>query len=70
MSTRPCPHCQQPRPIHLPHSSAKASVDYFRCATCGYVFAVEKIRPHGPIREVTTNEPPYRDGLGYWQDRA
>jgi transposase-like protein len=59
MPSRPCPHCLESTPRHLPYSSALAVADYYRCDTCGYVFTVEKAHPEGPIRAVTTHEPPY-----------
>ena len=70
MLNRPCPHCLESTPRHLPYSSAFSVADYFRCDACGYVFTTEKDHPERPIRAVTTNEPPQRKGLRNGQDRA
>ena len=42
MSARVCPKCLR-RGRHLTASSQQAVVDYFRCDSCGHVWAVDKL---------------------------
>jgi hypothetical protein len=60
MPTRPCPHCLESTPRHLPYSAFSVA-DYYRCDTCGYVLTVEKAHPERPVRVVTVNEPRYTE---------
>lgn len=49
-----CPQCLKATGRHLPHSSAEAWVDYYRCDDCGYIWTIKKgtdrrqksVRPH------------------------
>ena len=56
MVDRPCPECEGPA-RWLEATSRFASVDYFRCETCGYVWCLPKGQSDAPPRTVADGHP-------------
>ena len=57
MTVRPCPKCDNTEPRWLEWASFEATVDFYRCQTCGHVWNVDKQDPNGKVTDVTV-EPP------------
>ena len=56
----PCPACGQPTPQHLDESSEGTFVDYYRCAGCNHIWAVDK-RDASKVTHVTPFLRPKKD---------
>jgi len=57
--TLSCPNCGTMTPRRLAHSSDGANVNYYKCASCGHVWTVDKRNPD-VVRHVTPLEDAHR----------